>query len=100
MDSVKSALTALKEDLEALRKAVRGSASDGAHAWGDHIREDVNERYEEVRKGLTDLYDRGRKATEGITDHVRRRPLVSLLAAAGTGAVLGIVLKELRRSRR
>jgi ElaB/YqjD/DUF883 family membrane-anchored ribosome-binding protein len=98
MDSVKGALTALKEDLAALRKAVRGSVSEGAHNVGDHIREDVNERYEEVCQGLTDLVDRGRKASEGVTDHVRRRPLVSLLAAAGAGAVLGIVLKELRRS--
>ena len=69
-------------------------------AGGAALHEAASEAADQARSGLRSLYEKGKgKAVEwqdGVERYVREKPLQTILIAAGTGLVLGLLIGRRR----
>ena len=76
---------ALREDLKELRSAA-----------GEAAREKLDEARERARAGVEAGREKLRAARSSLEEHVREKPLQSLLIAAAVGVALGYMLRSRR----
>lgn len=74
---------------------------DYAREQGDKAREFAREQYEaraeQIRRGYSQAKENVSEWSDDLTDYVRENPGRSLLAAAGVGFLLGILVRSIRR---
>jgi ElaB/YqjD/DUF883 family membrane-anchored ribosome-binding protein len=67
---------------------------DKAQAIGTHVRDTA----QQVRKATSDYYEQGREQIEDVgqslEEHIREKPLQSVLMAAGLGILLAFLWKK------
>jgi ElaB/YqjD/DUF883 family membrane-anchored ribosome-binding protein len=115
MSQSKTSVRAAARDFTQAASDVGEGVGDAIHAVGDtaraavhqarksagHIVGAVEEKYEEAGQLARDTYRHGRERAERWENNfegiVCSRPLVSLLIAAGVGAVVGAILFHGRR---
>ena len=92
--------------MENLKGAAREQMENVADEMRDlrtRAKDAVREKYDQARHLAQDYYGRGRERAaeyeEEVVHYVRQKPLVSLLIAAGAGALLGMLLTFSSRSR-
>jgi len=76
-------------------------AREYAREQGDKAREFAREQYEarseQVRRGYSVAKENVSEWSDDLTDYVRENPGRSLLAAAGVGFLLGLLVRSIRR---
>lgn len=102
-DQLQNDLNTLKadfRDMQAdLRKVLAGLRSESTGRLGDlrqRIREQASHRVEQLKDGMAHARVYGHRAADRMERQVKERPLVSILAALGIGALLGRLLTRRR----
>ncbi len=76
-------------------------ARDYAREQGEKAREYAREQYElrseQMRRGYSQAKEQAGEWSDDLTDYVRENPGRSLLAAAGVGFLLGLLVRSVRR---
>ncbi len=88
-------------DLGATARRTGEKAREFAREQGEKAREFAREQYEaraeQVRKGYSQVKETAGEWSDDLTDYVRENPGRSLLAAAGVGFLLGLLVRNIRR---
>lgn len=88
-------------DLGATARRTGEKAREFAREQGEKAREFAREQYEaraeQVRKGYSQAKETAGEWSDDLTDYVRENPGRSLLAAAGVGFLLGLLVRGIRR---
>ena len=88
-------------DLGATARRTGEKAREYAREQGEKAREFAREQYEaraeQLRKGYSQVKENVSEWSDDLTDYVRENPGRSLLAAAGVGFLLGILVRSIRR---
>src|SRR5690625_1629989 len=97
--TVDQELGTLRGDLDSLRSEVRKLSEDlsrTAQTGASAISAEAQAEMKRLRSELDDLYERavsrGQATWEGVEEHVERNPLLSLGIAFGAGLLLGKLL--------
>jgi len=87
----------LRTDLRGVMAALRDKASERASHVRENISQAADHRLEQLRHVGERISDKSRLAVEKTQETVRKRPIVSILAAAGIGALIGGLLLRKRQ---
>ena len=85
MNQLRSDVAELREDMAALVKTMKDAGVEQGHHFYDRAQERARETGEAVR-------ERAHEAYNAVGREVEERPLTSVLAAFGTGFVVGMLL--------
>jgi len=88
-DTLKSDFGKLSSDLASLTTALRDLAGDGAQDYVAKLRAATSHANGNVQAAAAALGARGREGLEAAVEHVRERPLTSILICFGLGLVIG-----------
>ncbi len=91
-DDFQDKLSALKSDLSALQKDVRGIAGDAGEAATAKMNEALNGAMETVQDMADRIEDWGADHIVSLREQVREQPLAACALAMGAGALLGALL--------
>ncbi len=91
-DDFHGKLSALKSDLAALQKDVRGIAGDAGEAATAKMNEALNGAMETVQDMAERVEDWGADHIVSLREQVREQPLAACALAMGAGALLGALL--------
>lgn len=98
---VSEAMNEKLADLGAAAKRTGEKARDYAREQGEKARDFAKEQYEaraeQMRRGYSQVKDTAGEWSDDLTDYVRENPGRSLLAAAGVGFVIGLLVRGIRR---
>jgi len=90
MNQIKADMKALRDDMAALMRALKDAGVEQGHQAYDKA-------YENVRGAGESIRDRAGEAYSAFGKEVEEHPLTSVLAAFGTGFVVGMLLDRGRR---
>lgn len=103
-EQVQEVSQAMNEKISELGASARRTgekAREFAREQGEKAREFAREQYEaraeQVRKGYSQVKETAGEWSDDLTDYVRENPGRSLLAAAGVGFVIGLLVRSIRR---
>lgn len=103
-EQVQEVSEAMQEKLADLGNAARRTgekARDYAREQSEKAREFAREQYEaraeQLRQGYSQVKENVGEWSDDLTDYVRENPGRSLLAAAGVGFLLGLLVRSIRR---
>ena len=91
-DDFQSKLSALKSDLSALQKDVRGIAGDAGEAATAKMNDALTGAMETVQDMADRIEDWGADHIVSLREQVREQPLAACALAMGAGALLGALL--------
>jgi ElaB/YqjD/DUF883 family membrane-anchored ribosome-binding protein len=98
---VSEAMNEKLADLGAAARRTGEKARDYAREQGEKAREFAREQYEaraeQMRRGYSQVKETAGEWSDDLTDYVRENPGRSLLAAAGVGFVIGLLVRGIRR---
>lgn len=82
-------IEALRADLEALRRDVKGLVSNGLHRAGDAAHGTIDDAIAKAKHVNEVAMERGREAHELLAEAVAERPLTTIAVAAAAGFLAG-----------
>jgi ElaB/YqjD/DUF883 family membrane-anchored ribosome-binding protein len=98
---VSEAMNEKLADLGAAARRTGEKARDYAREQGEKARDFAREQYEaraeQMRRGYSQVKETAGEWSDDLTDYVRENPGRSLLAAAGVGFVIGLLVRGIRR---
>ncbi|MBY0431283.1 MAG: hypothetical protein K2Q10_08805 [Rhodospirillales bacterium] len=88
-DALKSDFSKLSSDLASLTDAIRNLTGQDAQDYLAKMRAVVGQANEGVEATASALGARGREGIASVAQHMRERPLTSILICLGLGVVIG-----------
>jgi ElaB/YqjD/DUF883 family membrane-anchored ribosome-binding protein len=94
MESLKSDLSQLREDVGNLTVALKEAGAARASEMSDEARQRMQAAASNLSARYDDMRVRGEQAVEPVTREIQERPLTSVLTAFGVGFIIGKLLEK------
>ncbi|MFN4185018.1 MAG: glycine zipper domain-containing protein [Hyphomonas sp.] len=96
-DKKLAAAEAARNDLHAAQEAAEtfvSAVKSSANHFSEHLGRAVGEKVEKAQHGAETVADKAADVRHRLEDTIRERPLVSIGAAAGAGALLALLARR------
>ena len=89
---VQARLTALRSDLDALQKDMRGLVSDVGDVASKEVQGAMGGAIHSAQEAVEKLEDWSNENLDGVRDVVRHQPLAACVLSMSAGAIIGALL--------